>query len=424
MRSVAVIGASLSGLRSAEALRANGFDGRLTLIGEEFHRPYDRPPLSKGVLLGTVDPAGLALSEPDEVDALAADWRLGVRAVRLDTSAGRIELSDGSAVAADGVVIATGGTPRTLPGTDDIAGVCTLRTVEDAAALRERLLAGPEHVVVIGAGFLGAEVAASARALGLAVTVVEALDVPLRGAVGPVMGAVCGGLHADHGVTLICGHGVAGVDSRPDPHGRRVRAVLLDDGRELPADVVVVAIGMRPATGWLAGSGVDVDDGVRTDGGWCTSVPGVVAVGDVARHSCGGRTVRHEHWTNAAEQPAIAVANLLTGRHTGHCTGRGYFWSDQYGVRIQFAGSIHGHDEVRVVEGSVDDRRFLATYQRGGRTTGVLSMDLPRAFVRASRSLARTTEEDNACPNCSSAVPGATPGTAVGATASIPATRA
>jgi 3-phenylpropionate/trans-cinnamate dioxygenase ferredoxin reductase subunit len=257
----------------------------------------------------------------------------------------------------------------------------------------------------------------------LAVTVVEALDVPLRGAVGPVMGAVCGGLHADHGVTLICGHGVAGVDSRPDPHGRRVRAVLLDDGRELPADVVVVAIGMRPATGWLAGSGVDVDDGVRTDGGWCTSVPGVVAVGDVARHSCGGRTVRHEHWTNAAEQPAIAVANLLTGRHTGHCAGRGYFWSDQYGVRIQFAGSIHGHDEVRVVEGSVDDRRFLATYQRDGRTTGVLSMDMPRAFVRASRSLARTTEEGNTCPNCSSAVPGATPGTAVGAT-SIPSTRA
>jgi NADPH-dependent 2,4-dienoyl-CoA reductase/sulfur reductase-like enzyme len=420
MRTIAVVGASLAGLRSAEALRAKGFDGRLVVIGEEVHLPYDRPPLSKDFLLGTVDEDSLTLAAPDRYEGIDADWRLGVRAERLDPGGRSVVLSDGTQAIVDGVVIATGGTPRMLPGTAGVEGVLSLRTIEDAVALRDRLAAGPAHVVVVGAGFLGAEVAASCRSLGLPVTVVEALDVPLAGAVGAEIGAVCGQLHGDHGTTLLCGRGVEGLVTSEGA----VRAVRLDDGRELAADLVVVAIGLRPATDWLAGSGVRVHNGVVTDGGLCTDVPGVVAVGDVARHRCGGVSARHEHWTNAAEQPAVAVGNLLAGRHVRHCPARGYFWSDQYGLRIQFAGAIRPADEVRVVEGSFAERRFLATYHRGDRTTGAFSMGLPRPFTRIRRTLVTTTEEDDLCPTCSSTEAGATLRAGSATMSSIPSTGA
>ena len=421
LSTIAVVGASLAGSRAAEALRAQGYDGRLVIVGEETRPPYDRPPLSKGFLLGTTRPEDLDLIDADERRALDADWRLGVRAQRLEPSAGRLHLSDGAELAVDGVVIATGGSPRQLPGTAGVTGVVTLRTLDDAAALRAQLDTGPDHVVVIGAGFLGAEIASTCRTLGRSVTVVEALPVPLAGAVGPVIGEVCAQLHADHGVRLIRGHGVAGLDVVE----HRVRAVWLDDGRTLPADLVVVAIGIRPNTDWLAGSGLAVRNGVLTDAGLVTALPNVVAVGDVARHPCAGCPARHEHWTNAAEAPAVAVANLLAGRHTAHCPGRGYFWSDQYGVRIQFAGSIAATDDVRVVDGAPEDRAFLATYHRDGVTTGVLAMNMPRAFTRARRGLAEAaTEEDLPCPNCSSTEPGGTPWTVVGTTSSIPSTRA
>jgi len=419
MRSVAVVGASLAGLRAVEALRAQGFDDRLHVIGDEPHPPYDRPPLSKGFLLGTVSADDLALADAD--DDLGADWRLGVRAERLDPAAGRLVLSDDRELAVDGVVIATGGRPRMLPGGDGITGVVTLRTLDDAVTLRALLAAGPAHVVIIGAGFLGAEVAASCRASGRSVTVVEAMPVPLHGAVGPVVGEICARLHVDNGVTLIRGHGVTGFDADRD---RRIRGVRLDGGRALPADLVVVAIGIRPNTEWLAGSGLTVADGVCTDAGWMTDLPNVVAVGDVARHACGGQMVRHEHWTAAAEQPAVAVANLLAGKHIGHCPGQGYFWSDQYGVRIQFAGDIAPDDEVLIAEGSPDDRAFLARYQRAGDTTGVLAMNMARAFTRARRGLARTTiEEAQPCPTCSSTERGAMPWRAAGTTSSTPSTR-
>ncbi len=420
MRSVAIVGASLAGLRAAEALRQQGFDGRVTMIGAELRQPYDRPPLSKDFLLGTVDTAGLALAEADEYDALDADWRLGVRAERLDAPGGRLLLSDGTQVRTDGVVIATGGQPRMLPGTKDVAGVHTLRTLDDAITLRAALAERPADVVVVGGGFLGAEVAASCQRLGLSVTVLEAMDIPLRNAIGPEMGAVAGQLHTDHGVRLICGQGVAEVLTRTEPGGRRVRAVRLADGRELPADLVLVAIGMRPDADWLAGSRVPVNNGVLTDAGWLTEIPTVAAVGDVARHAAGTSGRRHEHWTSASEQPAVAVANLLAGRHTAHCTCRGYFWSDQYGVRIQGAGSITATDEVRVVEGSPADRTFLASYHRDGVTVGVLSMNMAKAFNRARRTLLPSTEEEDRCPNCSSGAVGATRRGAAEPTSSTP----
>jgi NADPH-dependent 2,4-dienoyl-CoA reductase/sulfur reductase-like enzyme len=226
----------------------------------------------------------------------------------------------------------------------------------------------------------------------------------MAAAVGPEMGRACASLHGDNGVPLLTGTGVAGLVAVDG----RVRAVRLDDGRTLPADLVVVAIGIVPAAEWLAGSGLTVDNGVVTDAGWCTAVPGVMAVGDVARHDCVAGPARHEHWTNAAEQSRVAALNLLAGKHTGHCTGPGYFWSDQYGVRIQFAGSIDPADEVRVVEGSVADRKFLATYHRDGRTTGALAMNSARAFVRARRTFATMTEEGDRCRTCSSTALGGT----------------
>ncbi|HEX6341301.1 NAD(P)/FAD-dependent oxidoreductase [Umezawaea sp.] len=368
MRTIAVIGASLAGLRSAEALRAQGFDGRLVVIGDEPHEPYDRPPLSKDFLLGTADRASLALAAPDALAALDADWRLGVRADRLDAATREVHLSDGSTLTADGVVVATGGEPRTLPGT------LALRTLDDAERLRAALTGGARRLVVIGAGFIGAEVASTARRLGLDVTVVEVLPIPLGRVLGPEIGAVCGELHLDHGVRLRCGVGVDHVS----PSG-----VVLTDGEVLPADLVVAGVGAHPATGWLAGSGVAIGNGVLCDQGGVTSVPGVVAVGDVARWS--GQ--RHEHWTSAAEQASVAVRNLLAGTTVELHDRPGYFWSDQYGVRIQFIGETHLYDEVRYVDGTPADRKFAAVYVRDDVVVGVVAMNDARHFTRLRRRL-------------------------------------
>jgi 3-phenylpropionate/trans-cinnamate dioxygenase ferredoxin reductase subunit len=368
VKTIAVVGASLAGLRSAEALRAQGFDGRVVIIGDEPHEPYNRPPLSKDFLLGTTDRESLALSDPDEIAALNAEWRLGVRASRLDAHAHELHLSDGTSLVADGIVIATGSAPRTLPGT------LALRTLDDAVALRTALTGGAQRLVVIGAGFIGAEVASTARNLGVDVTVVEMLPIPLGRVLGPEIGVVCGELHLDHGVRLRCGVGVAGMSEA---------GVVLAGGELLPADVVVAGIGAKPATEWLIGSGVAIGDGVLCDQGGVTTVPGVVAVGDVARWA--GQ--RHEHWTSAAEQAAVAVRNLLAGTTVERHAKPGYFWSDQYGVRIQFIGETNLYDEVRYVDGSPEDRKFAAVYLRDDVIVGVVAMNNARQFTRLRRQL-------------------------------------
>ncbi|MGH3516956.1 MAG: NAD(P)/FAD-dependent oxidoreductase [Haloechinothrix sp.] len=389
MRTVTVVGASLAGLRSVEQLRLQGYDGRVVVIGEEPHRPYDRPPLSKAFLAGTVPADELALVETDDQDDLAAQWRLGVRAEHLDVAAGVITLSNGEEIATDGVVIATGGRPKMLPGCEYLDGVHTLRTIEDAIALRAELAGGASTVVVVGAGWIGAEVASTCRELGLRVTIVEAVRAPLARTLGMEMAAVCTALHVDHDVALRCGVGVAAFTSAPHSGGHRVTGVVLEDGTRLPADVVVVGAGMRPATDWLAGSRIDVDNGVRCDPGCVTRVPSVVAVGDVSRYqSHTGHYVRHEHWTNAAEQPATAIRNLLAGSTIDHYRPSGYVWSDQYGLRLQFAGHTEGADEVEVIDGSPDDRKFIAAYRRNGSTIGVLAMNNAKLFTRMRRQLA------------------------------------
>ncbi|MFD0434219.1 NAD(P)/FAD-dependent oxidoreductase [Streptomyces chartreusis] len=381
---ITVVGASLAGLSTVRALRTEGYDGGIVVVGEERHTPYDRPPLSKDFLKGAIDAGALALGDADEYADLDVQWLLGERAVRLDPATRSVVLAGGRQIRSDGVVVATGAGPRTLPGTDGLTGVHTLRTLDDAEALRAELLDGSPRVVVIGAGFIGAEVASTARLLGLDVTIVEALDIPLERQLGREMGLVCSSLHNDHGVRLLSGTGVAGLVG-----AGRVTGVRLADGHVLPADVVVVGVGVRPNTDWLAGSGVRVDDGVVCDSGCSTDVPGVVAVGDVARcpNPFTGRHARIEHWSNATEQARTAARTLLTGVPAPAPLTAPYFWSDQYRVRIQVAGYVAPGAEPEVVEGDVDSRTFTALYRREGTPVAVLSLNQPKFFNRLRRTL-------------------------------------
>ncbi len=389
MKHVAVIGASLAGLSAARALRKQGFDGTVTILGSERHRPYDRPPLSKEFLAGAVTSADLALEGGEE--DLSAEWRLGVSATRLDVAAGRVELDNGGELVVDGVVIATGAAARALPGATPRAGVHTLRTLDDAIALRAELTPGA-GLVVIGGGFIGAEVAATAHGLGCAVVVLEAAPTPLSGPLGVEMGALVAGLHAVHGVTMHCGTGVSGLIGTD-----RVTGVALADGRVFPADVVVVGIGAVPNVSWLRDSGLDVGDGVHCDRLGSTGHPQVVAVGDCAAwlDPETGRHRRVEHWTAARDRPSIAVATLLAGAQSGGGAQPAsvrerspYFWSDQYGVRIQFAGHAHPDDDVSLEIGRGDEASFLAVYRRAGRPVAVLGVDQVREFTRWRRQLA------------------------------------
>ncbi|MFF3513286.1 NAD(P)/FAD-dependent oxidoreductase [Streptomyces sp. NPDC002573] len=386
MRTVAVVGASLAGLSAARSLRRRGYDGRLVVIGDEPHRPYDRPPLSKEFLAGAIGEAELALERDDE--DLQAEWVLGARATGLDRTERAVRLADGREIRADGVVVATGAAARTLPGTEGLAGVYVLRTLDDARALRGDLARGG-RLVVIGGGFVGAEVASTAYALGLDVTVVEAAPTPLAGPLGEAMGRVVAALHADHGVPLLCGVGVKGLSGE-----RRVDSVLLEDGRGVPADTVVVGVGARPCVEWLQGSGIALDNGVKCGADGRTSVAGVVAVGDCANwyDPRTGTHRRVEHWTGALERPDAAVAALLADGATEPGVPRPpYFWSDQYGVKIQFVGHAAGADSVTVEEGATDDRSFLAVYRRGGRPVAVLGMNQPRLFTRRRKEFTATT---------------------------------
>ncbi|NMO88522.1 FAD-dependent oxidoreductase [Actinomycetospora sp. TBRC 11914] len=399
MRTVAVVGSSVAGTGAARALRRAGFDGRLVLVGDEAHAPYDRPPLSKGFLAGTLGEADLALLDPDDEADLALELHLGTRVDHLDPRAGRLGLADGRELAVDGVVVATGGRARRLPGTGDTAdgdtvetrGVHVLRTLDDALALGAALRARP-RVVVVGAGFLGAEVASTCRGLGCPVTLLDAAALPLAPVLGERVARCCAEQHADHGTDVRHGRSVAGLHTAPSGRGRRVTGVELDDATVVPADVVVVGVGITPNTEWLAGSGLRCRDGVRTDAGLMTDLPQVVAVGDVARHDVEGPagtvgTSRHEHWTSAGEQADVAAANLLAGRTLVTFRPSGYFWSDQYGRMLQLAGRPGPGDRVEVVDGDLADRIFTARYLDGaGTTTAVLGLGSPRAFGRLRRA--------------------------------------
>lgn len=376
---VVVVGASLAGVRTGEALRREGFTGSLTIVGEETHQPYDRPPLSKQVLAGTRPPDDALLRIGDDI---AGDLRLGVRATALDLDDRCVTLDTGERLAFDAVVVATGATPRRLSGTPDLTGVHTLRTLDDCVVLSAEL-ATASRVAVIGAGFIGSEVASTCRERGLDVTVIEAMPTPLSRVLGERMGTVFGELHRANGTDLRLGVGVAGLEG--DGHVERVR---LADGTAVDADVVVVGIGVAPVTDWLEGSGLELRDGVVCDAR-LRAAEGVYAVGDVARwpHALFEEEMRIEHWTNAVEMGDFVGQQIARGTPSGAYAPVPYFWSDQYGKKIQFVG-IAGDDEPVVVEGATDDFKFVATYSRAGRLVGALSIGMPRQIMNYRRLIA------------------------------------
>lgn len=395
---VVVVGASLAGLRAAEEVRHLGHRGAVIIIGDEPHAPYDRPPLSKQLLAGKWEVERIHHHAPDKLDTLGLEFRLGRRATGLDTESRTVSCDDGSDTHYDGLVIATGARARPLPGTEGMAGVRTLRTLDDCLGLRADLAAGGDRVrlVVIGAGFIGAEVAATCHGLGIDVTVVEALPTPLVRAIGEQMGEVCAGLHRDAGVALRLGVGVERLV--PADRGEPSTAVHLTDTTVLDADVVVVGIGVVPAVDWLADSGITLDDGVV-----CSdrlfAADSVVAAGDVARwtHVGLGEDIRIEHWTNAAEGGAAAARNLMAGSGAGEPYAPvPFFWSDQYGAKIQVLGLPDPTDEVVVVDGTAEERKLVALYRRGDRLTAALGISRPRQLMGYRTLLAEGASFDDA----------------------------
>ena len=393
LQSIVVVGASLAGLRAVEALRRLGYEGRLSLVGAESHLPYDRPPLSKAVLAGTREPESIALTRPEAWEALELDLHLGIRAESLDLSERVVWLAGGRRLQYDGLLIATGASPRQIPGTPDLPGIHTLRTLDDCLAIRAELERRPK-VAVVGAGFIGAEVAATCRERGLDVAMIEAFPTPLAAALPREIGELYADIHRDHGVDLRLGVGVAGFDG-----GQRVERVRLADGSSVEADVVVVGIGVVPETGWLESSGLELDNGVVCDETSATAAPGVVAAGDIARFSnpLFGESMRVEHWTNAVEQGEAAAERLLTGPDGAKPFAPvPYVWSDQYDRKLMSAGRFRPDDEMQIHHGSLDERRFVALFGRGGRLVGALAMNRAPKFIKYRRMLREGASFENA----------------------------
>ncbi len=401
LQRVVVVGASLAGLRACETLRASGFEGDVVLIGAEPEPPYDRPPLSKKLLAGEWEPDRIQLRSLESVEGLRLDLRLGVAATSLDTQSRVIALEGGAVVAYDALVIATGATPRRLPGQPELRGVTQLRTLADALDLRTRLLGeGLRRVTVIGAGFIGLEVAATARQAGCVVTVLEGAPAPLIRGLGAELGTAVAGVHARHGVEIRCGVQVVGIEGS----GGAVTGVRLGDGEVVVSDVVVVGVGVAPATDWLEGSELTLADGIVCDSSLWSGVPGVYAAGDCARwhnrlfdpHD--DAVMRVEHWTNAAEQGAAAAASLLAvsrGEAPPAYESVPFFWSDQFDSRIQFVGRAHGDDEIHVIAGDPNGA-FAAMFGWQGRLRGVVGVNMPKLVMPFRALLAARATWDEA----------------------------
>jgi 3-phenylpropionate/trans-cinnamate dioxygenase ferredoxin reductase component len=379
-RRVVVVGAGLAGLRTAQGLRRAGFDGDLVLLGEEQHAPYDRPPLSKQLLLGEWDRDRLQLAGREALADQGIDLRTGCTATGLDADARRVLLASGEQLGYDALVVATGARPhrRPFPG-GELAGVHDLRRLEDGEALAAAFAAGA-RVAVVGAGFIGTEVASAARQRGLPVTVVDLSPTPLAAQLGPLGARALVDLHRDQGVDFRLGRRVTGLAGH-----ERVSAVLLDDGSRIEADVVVVGIGVRPDTDWLTGTGLDVRRGLPADATGATPLPDVWAVGDVAAWpaAAGGPARPVEHWTSAVEQAAVVSANLLrTPEERRQHEPVPYVWTDHYGIKVQQVGEHHPGDDARLVTGSVADLRFVLAHSRDDRVIGTLSVGMPTTLPR------------------------------------------
>ncbi|MGV9563603.1 NAD(P)/FAD-dependent oxidoreductase [Streptomyces sp. NPDC003480] len=379
---IVIVGASLAGLRAAEALREEGFSGPLTIIGEEPYEPYDRPPLSKQVLKGWVPADHTRLPRLREVDA---DWRLGVAATGLDRATRHVRLADGEQVPYDRLLIATGTRARQWPNPAEAAleGVYTLRSRDDAARLQQALAARPTRVLIIGAGFIGSEMASVCRELDLPVTVAERGSAPLVGALGGVIGEIAAEMQRDHGVDLHCGVGVSSLEGDESGHVRRAR---FSDGTTVEADVVVASLGSIRNVEWLEGSGLAAGFwGVGCDaGGRAFDINGVVTdsvyvAGDVARAPhvlYEYQFLAMEHWDNAVRGAEAAAHNMvnLEPRYRPHLLLPS-FWSGQFGVNIKSVGVPSFGNEIVFTQGSVKERRFAAAYGRRGRVVAAVSFD-------------------------------------------------
>ncbi|HCS58706.1 MAG TPA: FAD-dependent oxidoreductase [Gordonia polyisoprenivorans] len=404
-----VVGAGLAGIRACESARREGYLGALTLVGAEEHLPYDRPPLSKELLMGPDEPAIPELREREFlVDELGVEVRTGAPAVGLDVESRKLATAAGD-IGYDALIIAVGAHARRLPGSDGVGGIHTVRTYADTQSIW-RALRSSSRVVVVGAGFIGAEVASAARKLGLSATIVEAAPAPLTRSLGIEGGALCADLHAANGTELILGVGVEGFRTGIVQTGdlqtgdlqtgeSRVTGVVLSDGRVLDADLVVVGVGAIPSTQWLADSGValnDRDGGVECDeylaalGVDGTPIPGVWAAGDVAHWPNGlfDRRMRLEHWTSAAEQGALAARNALSdGDLTAYQTVP-YFWSDWYGVRLQFVGVPHT-DELLVQHRADKTGGTVVLYREADTLAGVLTIGRPDLIMKYRRLVSK-----------------------------------
>lgn len=371
---IVVAGCALGGLRTIEALRHGGHEGEIVAVSAERDWPYDRPPLSKQFLKREWDEEKLSLRRQG-FDGLGVSWRLGRAVQSLDAASHAVTLADGERLDYRGLVIATGASPRRLPTAEGLAGVHVLRGLDDARALRDDLAAGG-RLVVVGAGFIGMEVAASARQLGHEVVVVETLDAPLMRGLGRTLGDFVAARHRSQGVEIRCGVAVEGFDG-----GARVEAVKLSDGSVVQATNVLVGIGVVPETGWLEGSGLDIENGVLCDATGATALEDVVAVGDCARwHNPRlGRAVRYEHWTSAVEQAGVAAARLLGGEGSvPPLTAVPYVWSDQFDMRIAITGEPAEGDTLHVTHGTLDDDRFVALFGKADKLVGAVAVRRPR----------------------------------------------
>ena len=379
---VVIVGAGLAGLRTAEELRKANFEGTIVLVGSEPHLPYDRPPLSKDVMRGERDDTTL---KPREFfDDKQIELWLGTAVESVDTAAKSITLTDGTQIGYDDLIVATGLRPRRIPGLPE-SGVHVLRSVEDSLSLRSDLEPG-KRALVVGAGFIGCELAASFRARGVDVLLVEPQPTPLAGVLGEQVGRLIARMHRDEGVDLRCGTGLESVVT--DETGT-VTGAILTDGTEVKVDIAVIGVGSVPVTEWLAGSGVELAEpgaggGVLADGVGRTNVAGVWAVGDVAAWRSGADNKRVEHWSNAGDQAKL-LAKALTGADAGSAAVP-YFWSDQYDIKIQALGKPGATDTVHVIED--DGRKFLAYYSRDGVLTGVVGGGLPAKVMKTRAQVA------------------------------------
>ncbi len=386
MKRVAIVGMSLAGLRAAETLRRLGFDGEIVGIGAERHLPYDRPPLSKAFLTKQWGFSELALRR-DGVDELNIELRLGLRATHLDVAERLLSLDDGTTIDFDDVIIAAGATPRILPATvcdPSLQGVHSLRTYDDALAIRNALANGA-RICVIGAGFIGAEIAAACRTLGSEVTLLEAQTQPMIRGLGETLGAVCAQMHRDNGVDLRLGVTITDVLGDAE---QRVSGVRLADGTTIDCELLVVGIGVIPETAWLEGSDLALDNGIVCDEA-SMAAPHVYAAGDVARWPnplFDGEIMRLEHWTNAVEQ-GIHVAECIVSGVPAPFAPVPFVWSDQYDCKMQSVGRFDANDDVEIVHGTLESRKFVALFGRNGRLNGALGFSQPRHVMKARRQI-------------------------------------